>query len=93
MNDEKSVLGTNEREEARDRLAHQIGRLLAHEWLRNQQSKETKLLDHGQAADAADIDDNRRSRAGGANIEQAGDEIDKPNPIQTTIGQPDPFFQ
>jgi hypothetical protein len=69
MNDEKPVLGTNEREEARDRLARQIGRLLAHEWLRSQQSEVTKLLDSGQTSEGAEIDDDRESQVQCASIE------------------------
>jgi hypothetical protein len=37
-NNEKSARNASERDEARARLARQIGRLLAHEWLRNRDS-------------------------------------------------------
>ena len=38
-NDEKRVPTMPERDEARTRLARQIGRLLAHEWLRNRTTR------------------------------------------------------
>jgi hypothetical protein len=41
-NDETSVPTTSEREAARARLARQIGRLLAHEWLRDRASGESE---------------------------------------------------
>ncbi len=40
-NDEESSPATSERDQARARLARQIGRLLAHEWLRNVASPQT----------------------------------------------------
>lgn len=40
-NDEQSPPDTSERDQARVRLARQIGRLLAHEWLRNVASPQT----------------------------------------------------
>jgi hypothetical protein len=42
---------TSERGEARARLARQIGRLLAHEWLRNRGSIATESATESSAAD------------------------------------------
>jgi len=49
--DEQSVSAMSERSEMRARLAHQIGRLLAREWLRNRGSIATESATESAAAD------------------------------------------
>jgi hypothetical protein len=57
-NDKKRPSCLSERDEARARLARQIGRLLAHEWLGNEQSKQTKPIQGTPASTACDAGGN-----------------------------------
>jgi hypothetical protein len=50
MNNEKASVGISEREEARSRLARQIGRILASEWLQNRESARANRRDNRSAA-------------------------------------------
>jgi hypothetical protein len=58
MNDEKPVLGISDRDEARTRLARQIGRILAHAWLRDRSTVQPDAVssDVGSDPDAGHED-------------------------------------
>jgi hypothetical protein len=52
MNDEMPLVGISEREEARARLARQIGRLLAREWLNREHDEDGEKPCEANGTDA-----------------------------------------
>jgi hypothetical protein len=52
MNDEKPPVGIRERERARERLARQIGRLLAREWLHKEHGEDCEEPREANGTDA-----------------------------------------